>query len=249
MEDSIESNNQKNNSIDISLKCVSGGIVVILYMIGVYLHFKLIKTSKNDKHMTWMMDIANSILILCSWAHLIIMNILTYIISDLHTYTGSWFCYASKALTIISNAHIGGHSFIIAIMKYVVIVFHEKVRCIGMENAKRIFLMINVLYPVYMFSVFNIINPDFLFIYGSISQANRCLGESEIFSGQDPNKTIVKLHDICEFSEPFDSWSVMKVLRLIRSMVCYFHVALIYLFLWNVIEAFVYYFVFKFMWR
>ena len=245
----MEDSNQSNDSIDISLKCASGGIVVILYIIGVYLHVKLIKISNSDRHMTWMMDIANSILILCSWAHLIIMHILTYMISDLHNYTGLWFCYASKALTIISNAHIGGHSFIIAMMKYVVIVFHDKVRCIGIEKAKIIFLVINVLYPVYMFSVFNIINPDFLFIYGSVSQANRCLGESEIFSGQDPNKTIVKLHDICEFSEPFDSWSVMKVLRLIRSMVCYFHVALIYLFLWNVIEAFVYYFVFKFMWR
>ena len=249
MEDENQSNDNMNYLIDIGLKCVFGGIVIIFYSVGVHLHIKLIKTSKNDKNMTWMMDIANSILILCNFAHFIIMYIITYMIDNLYIYTGSWFCYTSKALSIMGNAHVGGHTFFIAIMKYVMIVLHDKVRSFGKENAQRIFLAMNVLYPIYIFLVFHLINPDFLFIYGHVSQSLRCLGESEIYSAQNPNQTVAKLHNFCEFSESFEPWSVMKVIRLGRSIFCWIHVGLIYLLFWNVIEAFLYFFVFKFMWR
>ena len=145
-------------------------------------------------------------------------------IDDLYKYTGSWFCYSSKALAIIGNGNVSGHTFIIAVMKYVMIVHHEKVRHIGKEKAKKIFLVINVLYPIYMFCIFNIFNPDFLFIYGHISAANRCLGESELSSALDPNKTALKLHDMCKISDPVRSWSIMKFLQLSRSIVCWFHI-------------------------
>ena len=62
-----------------------------------------------------------------------------YVIENVHTYTGSWFCYTSKALTLIGNANCSGHTFIIAIMKYVMIVLHEKMRFIEKEKAQRIF--------------------------------------------------------------------------------------------------------------
>ena len=238
-----------NSRIDIAVKCILGGIVVISYFIGIYLHIKLIKISMAEKTMTWMIDIANSIFLLCQFGHIITMYALTYMVDNLHTYTGSWFCYTSKALTITFNAHVSGHTFIIAIMKYVMIVLHEKVRVIGKEKAQRIFLVINILYPVYLFSIFNLINFDFLFVYGAVSQANRCLGESELVSNMDSNKTAVKLHNLCEFSDTLDVWSIQKVLHLGRSIICWFHVSLVYLNLWNVIEAVVYYFVFKSMWR
>ena len=109
MEHNIQNTNLENYFIDVGLKCLFGGIVVIIYIIGAYLHIKLIKTSKNDKSMTWMMDIANSIYMLCHKAHLIIIYILTYMIDDLYKYTGSWFCYSSKALAIIGNGNVSGH--------------------------------------------------------------------------------------------------------------------------------------------
>ena len=69
MEDNSQSNHNMNYLIDIGLKCVFGGIVIISYSVGVQLHIKLIKTSKNDKNMTWMMDIANSIFIISMFDH------------------------------------------------------------------------------------------------------------------------------------------------------------------------------------
>ena len=249
MEDRRPSDGHINSSMDIILNFLLGAIVIIIYVIGFYLHIKLIKAAKQDKSMTWMIDIANSIFMLCNRAHVILMNAVTYMIDDLYIYTGSWFCYTSKALTIIGNTHLISHTFIIAIMKYVMIVLHDKVRVIGKEKMKGIFLMVNVLFPIYMFAVFNIMYPDFLFIYDGVSQAKRCLGEPELFSSQNPNKTATKLNDVCEFSDSFESWSIQKSLRLTKSIVCWFHCILIYLFLWNLVEAFIYYFVFKSMWR
>ena len=249
MEGQNQISEDTNEPIDIFCKCFLGAIVLCTYIIGVFLHVKLIKASKKDKEMTWMMDICNSIFLLILFAHIIIMKTLTYLIENVQTYTGAWFCYTSKALTITFNAHVSGHTFIIAIMKYVMIVLHEKVRLIGKEKTQKIFLVINILYPVYLFSIFNLINFDFLFVYGAVSQANRCLGESELVSNMDSNKTAVRLHNLCEFSGSLDVWSFRNVLYLGRSIFCWFHVILVYLNLWNVIEAVVYYFVFKFMWR
>ena len=130
MEDSNQIDEYTNSPIDIAIKCILGGIVVITYFIGIYLHMKLIKTSRLEKCMTWMIDIANSVFLLCQFGHLIIMYAVTYGVYNLHTYTGSWFCYTSKALTLILNAHVSGHTFIIAIMKYgignVIMVSHWK---------------------------------------------------------------------------------------------------------------------------
>ena len=249
MADLNQTSDNTNVSVDIYSKIFLGGMVLCTYIIGVYLLVKLIKTSIKDKEMTWMMDICNSIFLLLHFAHSIIMNTLTYVIENVHTYTGSWFCYTSKSLTIIGDANMTGHTFIIAIMKYVRIVHHEKIRLIGKEKAQRIFLSINIIYGLYIFAFFNIINPDFLFVYDGISQANRCLGKSEIFSGNDVNKTAVKLHDTCEMVTPYDPGSFRYFVDLSRSVICWFHIILIYLNLWNILEGLLYYFTFKFMWR
>ena len=114
MEDQSPSNYRTKVTTDIILKCLLGIIAIIIYVIGCYLHIKLIKAAKQDKSMTWMIDIANSIFMLGNRAHVILMNAVTYIINDLHVYTGLWFCYTSKALTIIGNTHLTSHTFIIA---------------------------------------------------------------------------------------------------------------------------------------
>ena len=249
MEGQTQISDDESELIDIFCQYFLGGMVLCTYIIGVYLHGKLIQASKKDKEMTWMMDICNSIFLLILYAYIIIMKTLTYAIDNVQTYTGSWFCYTSKALSLIGHVSCAGHTFIIAIMKYVMIVLHEKIRFVGKEKMQRIFLTIYIIYPLYMFGVFNIINPDFLFVYDGISHANRCLGKSEIFSGNNTNKTAIKLHDICKLTEPFDPGSFQYIVHLSRSVICWFHVIIMYLNGWNVIEAFIYFFIFKFMWR
>ena len=247
MEDRNSEDEIGNDTVDIAMKFLSGGIVVTIYIIGFYLHTRLIKFTKKDKDMCWMMIITNSLFILGHFAHTIIMYALTYLLDNLHTYTGSWFCYTSKTLSLIGNAHLGCHSLVIAVMKYVMIVRHSKVQSIGKDRMKRIFVAINIIYPVFVLAIFIMINPNFLYLLDSISQANRCLGKSDLYSEQ--NKTVIKMHHICKFSLPHSSWTFQNVFDLIKSVICWINLGIIYLNLWNILEAFVYFSIFRFMWR
>lgn len=224
-------------------------LALCIYIIGVFLHTKIIIVSKRENEMTWKLDIANSFMLMIHYAHVIAMYGITYIIQDLYTYTGEWFCYVSKALTFYGNAYVTGHSLIISLMKYVIIVQYEKVMNVGQDKVKQIFLWIKVFYPIYIFAIFNIVRPDFLLIYDGISQANRCLGKSDMVSSLDSNRSAIKLHNICDVTEPLRQVSFEYVVFICRQGICWLHVIIVYSNAWNLIEIVIYCKIFGFMRR
>ena len=238
-----------NDGVNFITEICMGVLVLCLYTLGIYLHSKIITTSKRDKEMTWKLDIVNSTVLSFHYGHVLIMKGITYLVKDLHFYTGSWFCYLSKVITISGNALVTGHSLIIALMKYIMIVHHIKVRRYGQEKVKKIFLCINIIYPIYIQCFFHIVRPDFLFVYDGISQANRCLEKSDLTAGDDSNKTATKLHDICKLDVPSDPISAEFLLYLFRTGICWFHIVIVYFNVFNITEAFVYCAIFNFMRR
>ena len=64
-------------------------IALCVYGIGVYFHFKVIKVSFKEKDMTWKLDITNSIILTVHHGYFLFMKIITFIIQDLHAYTGA----------------------------------------------------------------------------------------------------------------------------------------------------------------
>ena len=110
---------------------LSGIVVLFLYSIGVFLHSKIISVSRKNKGMTWKFDIFNSYAVLLHYSHVIVMYGVTFIVKDISSYTGNWFCYLSKIITMEGNIFVLKHSFIIAAMKYVIIVQYEWVREFG----------------------------------------------------------------------------------------------------------------------
>ena len=94
-----------------TLMCV---LVVCAYIIGIYLHSRVILVCKKEKEMTWKLDILNSCVVLINYGHVIIMYSLTYLVTDLPSFTGNWFCYISKALTLYGNTLVISHSFLIS---------------------------------------------------------------------------------------------------------------------------------------
>ena len=150
MEDESTISNDEYDLVDIATKISFGVLVSFLYILGVYLHSQIIVTSKKDKEMTWKLDIINSVIISFHYGHVLIMYGVTYLVKDLYSYTGAWFCYTSKFITLSGNALTTGHSLIIAVMKYTMIVHYQKVRQFGQDKAKKIFLCINVIYPIYI---------------------------------------------------------------------------------------------------
>ena len=168
----------------------------------------------------------------------------------MHTYTGNWFCYFSKMLSVIGSAHSTGHSFIISFIKYFIIVYHQSnITNVKKDKLKTIFFWINLIYPFVMFGMLNVIKPDFIFIYDGISTANRCLGKSEVLSNIKNNSSAIKLHDICNFQEPHDSFSLVYIIFIIRKMICWIHIIFIYANVWNLIECVIYIRIFRFMRR
>ena len=142
-----------------------------------------------------------------------------------------------------------GHSLIIALMKYTMIVHDVKVRSFGQDKMKKIFLSITIIYPFYFLCFFNIVRPDFLFVFDGISQANRCLGKSDLMASDDSNKTATKLHDVCKLEMPPNPMSAEFLLFLFRTGICWFHILIVYCNVFNIIEAFIYCRVFNFMRR
>ena len=249
MEDEYGVTTDDSDIVAIITNVSLGVLVLCFYIIGVYLHSKIVVASKRDKEMTWKLDVINSVGISFHYAHVLILSGITYMIKDLYLYTGSWFCYLSKIITVSGMALVTGHSLIIALMKYTMIVHQKRVMAFGQDKAKKIFIGINIMYPIYIQCIYHIFRPDFLFVYDGISQANRCLGNPELNASDDGNKTSLKVVDLCDFRAPSDRISVEFGFYVVRKGVCWFHILVNYFNFFNIIEAFIYCVVFNFMRR
>ena len=151
-------------------------IITCVYAVGVYLHKKIIVTSKKDHDLTWKLDVTNSVLVLIHYAQYVLIYILTYIVHDLYTYTGKWFCYFLKVFTYYGGLYVSGHSLVIAMMKYILIVRWKGVRIFGKDKAIRLFFWLNTFQPMCCILLHVIIVPDFFWTWDAYSQIARCLG-------------------------------------------------------------------------
>ena len=139
--------------------CMISGICIIT--VGSYLHAKIIQTSVKEKGVTWKLDCANSCIVVTHHLQCLVMEFVTYVIQDLHQYTGKWICYGSKIVSYYGNLQCVGHSTIIAFMKYILIVNWEKVLEIGDEKLKRTFFWVNMLHTPGHMLLYLCIEPDF----------------------------------------------------------------------------------------
>ena len=245
----------ENNSTDVSenstfstqfvvtqtLMCV---LVVFVYVIGIYLHSRVMLVCKKEQEMTWKLDILNSCVVLINYGHVIIMYSLTYLVADLHTFTGNWFCYISKALTLYGNTQVISHSYIISLMKYVMIVYQQKVTAFGKSSIKAVFFWFHLLYPVYLNGMVTVARPDYIVAYDSINQANRCLGKTDVYK----NENATRLFHLCmNIPEPHQKLSLEYAVYYGRKSICWFHVILFFLNYMNILEIFIYYQIFTYM--
>ena len=152
--------------------CIYGG--------GVYLHIKIVQVSRREQEMSWMLDVTNSIILILHFAHVIIMHGVTYLVKDLYLHLGEWYCYLSKAVTMLGIAHSTQNSFIVALLKYMMIVYFQTPSDRKKSQIKYVFLILNMIYPVFVNGVFFVLMPDYIIRFDGISQANRCLGTSEL---------------------------------------------------------------------
>ena len=221
--------------------CIYGG--------GVYLHLKIIQVSRREKEMSWMLDVTNSIIFILHFAHAMIMHSVTYLVKDLYLYLGKWYCYLSKAVTMMGNAHTTQNSFIIALMKYMMIVHFQTPSDRRKLQIKYAFVILNMVYPVFVIGFFFLLIPDFIIRFDGISQANRCLGKPELKINGTFNDN-VKIANACIIIiAPAQNISFQYILYLIRKSSCWLHVVITYANVGNFLEMILYCRIFAFMHR
>ena len=95
---------------------------VLVFSFGVYLQVKKIQICLKEDDVAKKLEITNSVLMTIIFSYDLLLYGITTLVKELYKYTGEWFCYLSKELLSISDAFCMGHSFVIALLKYLVIV-------------------------------------------------------------------------------------------------------------------------------
>ena len=220
------------------MKMIVGSIVIFLFAVGVYLQTKKVQICLKDDHVSKKLDIANSILLTFNWTYLITLYGLTDYVQNLYSYTGDWFCYMSKIILSIGDAHTMGHSFLLAVLKLIVIV-HVESDLIRKEKVKKVCAYLNLLYGIVIVGILNVVRPDYVFIYHS-SMADRCLGRSGAITSHDNTSSAVNLVQLCDIAHPTQQTLFEYIIFIIRKSICWFDISFIYLNSANVLEAICY---------
>ena len=226
----------------------------VIYFVGVYFHVKIIQVSKKDKELTWKLHTMNSIAMIVLFFLSIFMHCITYIIRDLYMYTGQGFCYIFKIIALYSNYYLWGQASIIALTKYTIIVHWQKAREWGNEKVAMVYFWINIIHPVISILIWLCIRPDFFWAYDGMAQIDRCLGDpkdvwADNFEKLMENKSLTKLHNLCQMIAPPKTDYVQYSIHIIRSWSCWLYVGCYYGIASNLFEMVVYCKLFVFMRR
>ena len=250
METEHSVDNNEAGSVNNSLVVILIVILIFMYFIGVYLHTKIIQTSKRDKTLTWKLDIVNSISVLFHFPIAIIMFIVTYLKldlkSDICSYIGPWICYVIKIIIFMGRNYIVSHSLIICLMKYCIIVFHDKVREVGKHMVETIFVWMDVLYPIFIYVLFNVTKKDNNFIANLYQEQYYYPRKQGMILDVNTNKTVSKLFNACKY-EPFEQISFHYIFNISKTTLCWISAISILLNSLNILEAFLYFKTFRFM--
>ena len=235
---------------DVVSTLVQPMIAVFTFAIGLYLHLRVINVSMTEKDLTWRLDVFNSSLLIGLFLYNMIIHIITLFIQDLHLYTGDWFCYGSKVLIYIGYRYMHGHTLIVSILKYVIIVQWQKARDVGHDQIKQIFLWINILHPLLDVSTHLFVSPDFFWSWDNYPEIDRCLGDNKHLFDPNFNTTRNKLHDICNaLTPPLSDAYAQYGLYVLRKGICWTQIVFFYSIMGNFLEMIVYIRIFWFMRR
>ena len=223
-------------------------VAICVYGIGFYSHTKIIKISIKEKDMTWKLDITNSLILIFYYGFSLFMKFLTLVVQDLHTHTGRWICYVSRGISYCGIVYISAHTLVVAIMKYIMIVYWDRVMVFGKDKIKQFFFLINFLNPLIMILLLFIVRPDFLVVWDGTSQEiDRCLGDPKNNLDHERNHSLTKFHTLCELEQPPTENYLEYSGYLARSGICWVHLVTFYVVKTNVLEVLFYTLIFNFM--
>ena len=220
--------------------CIAS-IVTILYAVGLYLHLRIIRVSKTTKDMTWKLDITHSMICIALYTYNVLIHPTTYFVENLYMYTGEWFCYAAKVISQFLLFYLGAHSTIIAAMKYVIIVYEEKIRLFK-SKIKDTFFFVNISYPIFLILFTLFLIPNYFALYGGHTHINRCFGNQ--------GRNYTKWYFMCNLIETHQTLSSFdETINIVKVIICKAQVIIFYATSLNLFDLLLYSRTFAFMRR
>ena len=150
------------------------GTQLILYAIGSYIQIKVISTCRKEKDKVWQITITNSITMMIVFSFVMIFQTVSSHVPVMSQYTGEWICFIAAFIYIYGTLMMGVHSFVVSLMKFVFIVYHETAFTFGEDKLKKVFFVVNLVHALVL-SIPSLIFYDF----ESLPSVIECLGLHE----------------------------------------------------------------------
>ena len=227
---------------------IGSSALVIIFTIGCFLQVKLIKAVKEEKAMTWDINLSHSITMIIHFFFTILIDTITYIIPNLKMSFGVWFCYFLLFLWLYGISEIVFHSLFISAYKYIFIILNEGVRSFGQEKIKKILFWLNMSLPVF-FAFTYIIRPNNL----AFNTIHSCgLQEDTSMSDVVTNETIGTFQSrvlFCGLPDEEDKDKFAYLTLMLTRFICFGQTVALILVLSNILEMFFYVLIFRHMKR
>ena len=224
----------------IAIEITAGTVLYIyahtlLYLIGVYIHVKIIAVCWNDSDCkAWQIHLINSVSMTICYTFYLPFWTITYAIPNLTEKTGEWFCYLASLIIMYGFYVLTFNSLIIAIIKYFYIVKFETARRSEDQKIKKIFSIIFITFPL-LLSCITTTTKDFKAFTG----LSFCFLQSKQKLGQN-----VGFFRKMIFCNP-ENKGPDHILYLIKQVICGTKNIITSLINTNILEAFFYYKIFK----
>ena len=124
------------------------GANLILYAIGSYIQIKVISTCRKEKDKVWQITITNSITMMTVFSFVMIFQTVSSHVPVMSQYTGEWICFIAAFIYIYGTLMMGVHSFVVSLMKFVFIVYHETAFTFGEDKLKKVFFVVNLVHAL-----------------------------------------------------------------------------------------------------
>ena len=238
----------EKQNIDISQVVLYIVFLSIVFLIGMSLQIKIIKSARKEKPVTWRTEIFHSIIMIIHFTLIIFVESLVYMIPD---YTGGWWiCMLFRFIRRFGVVMITSHSLLISVHKYIVVVN----RIDDNPERKTLETVLLVLY-----STFSILWTVATFIrnFSSIpifSTSENCFSLGKWFGQHtDENSDTSQgsqsslFAGFCKFGRNKENYNEDNIIFFMTELYCIAHTCLKVMIYFNIFEGLVYYKIFRFI--
>ena len=221
-------------------------IMALLFIIGVYLHLKLLDMLKRENgllnNVTKTFVIANIIL----WSVVGSSITITNLVHSLPNFITQWLCPTIWFLNYMAGNMILTHSFICASLRYAFIVHTDRVNSFGRERMKKLFLILFLLISIFV-TLWKAIDGADL---DSLSYINKCYRKHhDVFLVETSTLNVFK-KNFCEMTGGLPEMEGFPYfIALIKQIGCMASMATILVSGSNLTEGFIYCRLFIYMHR